>query len=131
MKWNWIWMLLPGCILLFLLAEAVLPGFSFDAPQDAVWAGLILWGLEVLLRPLLVIAALPINLFIFGIGSLFIHVWLVYMAAAWAPGYEPGNFWGVLAAGACIMLLERACVKMKEIIQKNKKMRDKAAKVGI
>lgn len=123
MKWNWVWILLPGCILICLLAEAVFPGFSVVAPQNVVWAGLILWGMEVVLRPLLVLIALPLNLFVFGLASLFIHTWMVYLAAAWAPGYEPGSFWEVLAAGVLIMLLERLGTGLKEIIQKSKKMR--------
>lgn len=131
MKWNWVWILLPGCILVMLLADAVFPGFSAVAPQNAVWAGLILWGLEIVLRPLLVLVALPVNLFVFGLASLFIHVWLVYIAASWAPGYEPGSFWGVLAAGVLIMLIERFSTGLKEIIQKSKKMRDKVADLGI
>jgi|GEM_PF-6030215 len=131
MKWNWVWILLPGCILVLLLADAVLPGFSAIAPQNAVWAGLILWGLEIVLRPLLVLIALPINLFVFGLASLFIHTWMVYLAAAWAPGYEPGTFWGMLAAGVLIMLIERLSTGLKEIIQKSKKVRDKASEMGI
>ena len=127
MKWNWVWILLPGCILVMLLADAVFPGFSAAVPQNAVWAGLILWGLEIVLRPLLVLVALPINLFVFGVASLFIHTWMVYLAAAWAPGYEPGGFWEVLAAGVLIMLIERFSTGLKEIIQKSKIMRDKVA----
>ena len=131
MKWNWVWILLPGCILVLLLADAVFPGFFAAAPQNAVWAGLILWGLEIVLRPLLVLMALPINLFVFGVASLFIHTWMVYLAAAWAPGYEPGRFWEVLAAGVLIMLLERLSTGLKEIMQKPKKMRDNYANMGI
>jgi len=131
MKWNWVWILLPGCILVFLLTDAVLPGFSAVAPQTVVWAGLILWGLEIVLRPLLVLIALPINLFVFGIASLFIHTWMVYLAAAWAPGYEAGRFWEVLAAGALIMLIERFSAGLKEMIRKSEKMRDKTADIGI
>lgn len=131
MKWNWVWVMLPGCILVFLLANMIFPGFFLAAPQNAVWAGLILWGLEIVLRPLLVAVCLPFNLFLFGATSLFIHIWMVYIAAVWAPGCEPGSFWQVLAVGAAVMLIERACVGLKEMMQQSKKTRDNYASSGI
>ena len=75
-------------------------------PVSLIWAALILAGVNTVIRPLLVTVALPFNLFLFGIVSLFANLLSLVIAAAIAGSALAAPFWTLLLIALVVMLAD-------------------------
>ena len=70
--------LLINILGLYVMAEIV-PVIKIDGIISIILFGLVLWLVNFLVRPLLLLLALPLNLLTFGIITLFINTWMVML----------------------------------------------------
>ena len=81
-----------------MLVTFLLPGFWFDTAQPNWWRAPLMipiwYALLVLtLRPLLVMATLPLNALTQGLPTLFINAGLWYLTAALVPAFHIEGWW--------------------------------------
>ena len=70
-------------------------------PAKVEWLFLIslyIFILYLVVRPLMLLIALPFNVFLFGVFTLFIDALLVWWAQAWTAGIEMGYLQSMLTA---------------------------------
>lgn len=101
-------------ILLGAWAVSLLPGTALTA----LWAALLLALVNMILRPLFVIVALPFNLITFGVASVFANLLSLVITGAILGG--GAGFWAMLLVALAVMLADdcvraaRAAVKARQ-----------------
>jgi len=81
-------------------------GLLAAAPVSLIWAALILAGVNTLIRPLLVTLALPLNMLLFGVASLFANLLALVIAAAIVGSALAAPFWALLLIALIFMLAD-------------------------
>ncbi|MGI5919685.1 MAG: phage holin family protein [Christensenellales bacterium] len=106
--------------LYFLLLLVVLVLGLLDAPAFTLfWAALALAAVNTLLRPLLLLIALPFNFIMLGIASVFAN--LLTLVIAFAIAGVAGAFWPMLLIALAVMLADDAARIVRKAICSNKK----------
>lgn len=93
-------------IISFYLVAHVLAILKLDRPETALFAGIVLALINLILRPLLVIVALPLNLLTAGLFILVINTWMVMLTGKIVPGLHIGGFWTAFATALIIFLFD-------------------------
>ena len=88
----------------FYCAAKLFPGIYLSGIDAAVWAGLILGGVNLLIRPLLFLITLPVNLLTLGLFSLVINTWMVMLTDTFLSGLQIPGFWLALATAVIISI---------------------------
>lgn len=99
--------LLRDAIAVFLgvmLAAVSAEGIRYADNEALLWAALFLTLCNIVLKPLLILFALPFVIMTLGLGIWVINAVLFYLAGAWVPGFEVATFWAALW-GALILSL--------------------------
>lgn len=87
------------------LAAWILPGLDYEGSGATLaFVVLLLSFLNALLRPFLILMALPFVIFTLGLGVLVINALLLWLASAVIPGFVVTDFWNALG-GACIIAI--------------------------
>lgn len=83
------------CAAALLLAEELFPGgfVLLGGFGSLLAAATVFWLLNLFIRPVLQILALPASLVTFGLFSLVVNGAVVSLADALLPGLMIGNFW--------------------------------------
>lgn len=89
-------------VLLFFMAV----GWLHRTPEGLIAPALILAGVNTLIRPVLVALALPFNVLLFGIVSVFANLLSLVIASAIAGGALAAGFWVMLLIAFVIMLAD-------------------------
>lgn len=92
-------------ILSFYIATLMFPTMEGTSLQTIIIAALILWLVHLIIRPILLIVALPINLLTLGLFSLIINTWMVLLADFFIGGLSIPSFWQALAIALLISVL--------------------------
>lgn len=100
----------------------VLLAFMAIGLLDITYTGLIaptliLAGVNTFLRPFLVAVALPFNLILFGIASVFANLLSLVIASAIAGGALTTGFWIMLLIALVIMLADDAIRNIRKAIR--------------
>ncbi len=88
----------------FYCAAKLFPSIRLNGIETAVWAGLILGGVNLLIRPLLFLITLPVNLLTLGLFSLVINTWMVMLTDTFLSGLQIPGFWLAFAAAVIIFI---------------------------
>ena len=90
---------LGNSLVLALLASWPDAGLSFGAgPLPVFWAGLAVTLINALVRPLLVLAALPFLMVTLGFFTLAVNYAVIFLSAKFYGPFEiDGLFWGLIA----------------------------------
>jgi putative membrane protein len=88
-----------------LLAAHVLPGISYDRWSDVVIAALLLGILNSILRPLLLLLALPLLLLTLGLFTLIINAGMLYLVHLLLPGFHVEGFWSAFFGALIISVV--------------------------
>ena len=97
-----------GYLLGLLVVANVAPEVvRFAEPSLVVPAALIMMVVDVTVKPILYLIALPFSLITMGIFSLCINAWMLMLSAGLLPGFEISSFWGALLASLFILLISR------------------------
>ena len=106
-----------------LLAWLVFPGIEFSGPFSFAALVVLIWFLNWILRPLLIVFTLPFIIFTMGIGMLFINAFIIYAAARLVPGdgIKVASYWAALGASFFVSALSwgLAMAKSERIIRQS------------
>ncbi len=82
------------CTLAVLVAAYLVPGLRYDKPLDLVAASLLLGILNAVLRPVLLLLALPLLIFTLGLFFFVINAALLWLVGALLrPHFYVEDFW--------------------------------------
>lgn len=89
-----------------LVAVYVVSGIHYQAPLDLVVAALLLGILNAVLRPILLLLALPLVLFTLGLFTLVINAMVLYLVASFMePHFSVDGFWSAFWGALIISLV--------------------------
>jgi len=103
-------------LLLGFMAIGLLSG----TPVTLIWAALILAGVNTIIRPVLVTVALPFNIILFGIVSLFANLLALVIASAIAGGALTAGFWVMLLVALVVMLADDCIRAIRKAVRLKK-----------
>ena len=83
-------------IIAFYATANLIPEVRVDRFETGIYAGLVLGLINLLLRPLMLLIALPVNLLTLGLFTLVIDTCLVMWVGSIFPGLVIPGFWGAL-----------------------------------
>jgi putative membrane protein len=90
--------------LILLLIAKLLPGIVIQDMGIALMSALVLGAINVLIRPLVMLLALPLNILTLGLFAFIINA-LMFALAAWiVPGFEVSNFMTALLGSLLLAL---------------------------
>jgi len=94
------------CALAVLVAVYLVPGVQYDRPLDLLAAALLLGILNAVVRPLLLLLALPLVLVTLGLFLLVINALLLWLVG-WLlqPHFAVEDFWAALWGALVISLV--------------------------
>lgn len=75
------------------LASRIVPGMNFDSATTLFWAALLLGIVNAIVRPLLVIATIPLTIISLGLFLLVINAGMLGLVAHFLGGFTLGSFW--------------------------------------
>ena len=101
-----------GVLLLFMVV-----GLLHQTPLTLIAPALILAAVNTVIRPLLVTLALPFNVLLFGIASLFANLLSLVIASAIAGGALTAAFWIMLLVALVIMLADDGIRNIRKAIR--------------
>ncbi|MDP4159354.1 MAG: phage holin family protein [Bacillota bacterium] len=78
--------------LAFFIAAQFLP-IQVATPLHFLGAGILLWIINRLIRPLLIILTIPLNLLTLGIFTFIINTWTIMIVSGLLPGFYVQGFW--------------------------------------
>lgn len=112
-----------GLILAWL---ALKPSIEFGNPLSFAVLVFVIWLLNWLLKPILVICTLPFLILTMGVGMLFINALVIYLAARLVPDVQVASYWDALLASLFVSILSWgvAMLESEKILRKIKKDSD-------
>ncbi len=99
-------------LLAFYLAGMILPAIRWNGYLTLVEAALLLTAFNWLLRPLIMVIALPLNLITVGLFVLIINAWMVMLTDWLIPGWQSPGFWLALVTGIMVGLCNSIAKKL-------------------
>jgi putative membrane protein len=102
MRWLMSWIL--NAAILMLLPH-ILSSVRLAHWSTALWAALVLSGLNTLVRPVLVWLTLPVTILTLGLFLLVIHGLTFWLAARFVPGFEVSGFGSAMLAALLYSVL--------------------------
>lgn len=113
MKYLVRWMV---CVTVMLLAAGLFPAgvVCTGGVVTLIVAGSVLWLLNLLLRPLLQVIAIPLTIVTLGIFSLFVNAAMVCLTDTLLPGLSIRHFWICLVIAAVVSLGNMATATRRE-----------------
>lgn len=94
------------CTLAVLVAVYLVPGLRYQKPLDLVAASLLLGILNAVLRPLLLLLALPLLIFTLGLFMLVINALLLYLVGfLLQPHFSVEDFWAAFWGALVISIV--------------------------
>ena len=91
--------------LAILITAYILPGVHVDGFVAALILAVVLGAINMFLRPILVILALPITVLTLGLFVLVINALLVLLASYIVPGFTVASFWWALLFGIVLAIV--------------------------
>lgn len=101
---NLIINLLVNGLAVFVTAS-VLPGVSVTGYTDSLIAAVVLGVVNLFIKPIISIVALPITVVTLGLFSLVINALLVLLVSAIVPGFEVSGFLPALGFAIVLSLI--------------------------
>lgn len=93
-----------GISLTVLSLPHLITGFEVDSLGTALALALVLWGLNLVLRPLLIFLTLPFTLLTFGFFLLFVNAFVFWISAQLVSGVRVESF-GAAFWASCLLSL--------------------------
>jgi len=93
-------------IVALFVAAWIVPGMGYG---DDFWvlfiAALVFTLVNWLIRPLVILLALPAVLLTFGLALILINTFMLYLTDWIVPSFETGSFWSTLGAAIIVSLV--------------------------
>ena len=92
-------------MIVLLVTAYVVPGFHIDSYSTALIVALVLGILNMLLKPLLVLFALPATILSFGLFIFVINAILLILASQFIKGFRIDSFFTAIIAAIVISVV--------------------------
>jgi putative membrane protein len=86
------------------LASRIVPGMNFDSATTLFWAALWLGIVNALVRPLLIIATIPLTIITLGLFLLVINAGMLALVAKFLAGFTISGFWAAFFGALLVSL---------------------------
>ena len=86
------------------IAQAVVPGVSFDDPKVLIEAGLLLAVVNALVRPILVLLTLPLTILTLGLFLIIVNAAMIGLVAFFLHGFHLHGFVAMLLCWLVVTL---------------------------
>jgi putative membrane protein len=96
-------------MIILKIVTLVIPGIGAHGFHVFLSAAFVLWGLNLLLKPLLILITLPINLVSLGIFTFFINGFLFYLIPKFVNGFRVESFFQAVL-GAIVFSITDLCI---------------------
>lgn len=93
-------------IISIYLSAWLYKGFEFGGTLGLVEGAIILAVLIVLIRPIVMVVALPLNLLTFGLLGLIITAWMIQIADLISGSLRIADFWTAIGAAIVLWLID-------------------------
>ncbi|MEI6494969.1 MAG: phage holin family protein, partial [bacterium] len=94
------------------VAAYLLPSVTISGWQTLAMVTIGISLVNVLIKPVLHLIALPVTIITLGLFSLVINALLVLLVAKFVPGFQVGGFWAALFFGILLSLISAAFHKI-------------------
>ncbi len=102
-----------ACIAAIFLMQLILPDMiQYTSPLTVVTAGLILWGVNTLIRPIIKLIALPLTLLTLGLFSLVINTLMVLLVDYVVTGISLSGFVAAFILALIVSVLQVVIIKL-------------------
>jgi len=91
--------------LALILVSKLIPGVAVDGLYPALIAALILGGLNVLVKPIIVILTLPISILTLGLFIFVINGILFWFAASFIEGFQVDSFFTAIVGALLVSVI--------------------------
>lgn len=98
----------------FYCAAKLFPAIGLNGMDTVVWAGLILGGVNLLVRPILFLITLPVNFLTLGFFSLVINTWMVMLTDSLLRGLQIPGFWPALATAIIVSVCNMVLLSLEK-----------------
>jgi putative membrane protein len=96
------WLVLTVAV---LLTAYLLPGVAVRGFGGALVTALVLGIVNALIRPILMVIAMPITILTLGLFALVINALLILLVARVVPSFHVASFWWALAFSIVVSIL--------------------------
>lgn len=86
----------------FYCAAQLISAIHMDSPETGLWAGLILAGCNLLVRPLLFLITLPVNFLTMGLFTLIVNTWMVMLTDTMLGSLHIQGFWAAFGTALIV-----------------------------
>ncbi len=105
MRNRFLWRLIFNALGLWLLAEYLVRGVSFDSIQSLLVSALVLGVVNAIIRPIVILLSLPLNILTLGSLTLLINGLMLNLTAAIVPGFSIATFWTSVWAAILLTII--------------------------
>src|SRR5919201_360192 len=98
-----VWGFLSNIVAIWL-ASLVFSGIDYDSFGTVVLAALVYSAVNAVLRPLLILGALPAVIVTFGVALLFIQAFMLWLTGQIVGGFEVSSYWVALGGAVFIWI---------------------------
>lgn len=91
--------------LAIVIMANIVPGVQVDGWVTALSVAIVLGIVNIILRPILMLLALPINILTLGLFSFVVNALLLLLVDSLLPSFTIANFWSALLAAVVLALI--------------------------
>jgi putative membrane protein len=99
-------------LLALVLAAMIFPSIQWVSYETLVEAAILLTAINWLLRPLIMLLALPLNLITVGLFVLIINAWMIMLTDWVIKGWQIPGFWLALVTGIIVLACNSIAKKL-------------------
>lgn len=96
------------------ITASILPGVSVDNFITAILVSVVLGVVNTFIKPILFILTLPATISTLGLFTFVINALMVFLVAAFVPGFHIGGFWSAVLFSIVLSLVSFVLRKLSE-----------------
>ena len=89
----------------FFLAAQIFTAIRMDTPETILWAGLVLAGVNLVIRPFLFLITLPVNFITVGLFTLIVNTWTIMLTDTFLGSLRIPGFWLAFATAIIVSVV--------------------------
>jgi len=101
-------------IIAIYLGTVLFSRITFSSISSILIAGIALWLVNLIIRPLLVLITIPVNILTLGLFSLVINTWMVMLVARLIDGFSIVGFWTAFGVALLVSLVNSVLGKTRK-----------------
>lgn len=96
------------------LSTLIFPRITYTSLSALVGMGLLVWLVNLFIKPLLLLITLPLNIITFGLMGLIVNTWTLRIAAGLTKGFSFPNFWSAFFTALMLSLVYAFLIDNKD-----------------